>query len=437
MSEVHTHTIELLLKSISTAVGDDGLRHDFFFFQPGTPKIGLGHAGVEIFHSKKRLTLAALYVRRHGPAYLRAMAISDINRLLTSFVSDNYWYIAEDTFGNGSAASFETLVSTGTKAKLATLLETSSIFVPTNELLLFPLVPVVVEADFSSPAFFFRKPETLANEVGPPLTGLIDGAFFPPYKDTKAKRQIAESWLGVRAPIEQAAKKTRAAVLGAAALTLTENYRYMFSGREMFGGIATIKSTYGFQFGRAHTPPVMHDLRIRDLDHAWLSTLAQKVSSDDPVDQRHLRALEYFYRAWPLSPPERYPLHCMALEAIYSQKGKTTQSVKDGVRATLGAHIPADRIGDLLKVRGAVIHGQAPDVYDAEEYDAYYNTYSADPVRDLAALTAAALRQHLFGATMIDQVEPHLDIVAKATAQGKLPKKLGDPHSILAMPPTP
>lgn len=437
MAEVHDQTIELVLASIHNQVGDDGMMHAFMFHKPGRPKWGLGDAGTEIFFSLKGITLAALYVRRHGPNYLRALSISDIRRLLTDFIHDHFWWIAEETFGHFFTECYAAKVSVGTKAKLAQALATSPIFVPANELSLFPLVPVQVDACFSSPQFFFRAPATLLADLAPDIHAEIDASVYPPVKDTMAKKEIPGSWLGIRSPNEKAALKTKAAILGAAALTATHGYRYMFSGRHMFGGVSTIKGGVSFNFGRAHTPPLMEDIHIRPCDHAWLSKLAAMTASDDPVDQRQLRALEYFYRAWGQPEHERYPLHCMALEAMFGKKNNNTQAVKDGVQATLGAHIAADRIGALLKVRGDVIHGQAPDVYDSEEYDIYYRTYSEDPVHDLAVLTAAALRQRLFGADMVDQEEPHQEIIAQAKAKGRIPENFGSGgHGILTVPST-
>lgn len=435
MAEVHRITTELILGSIHNDVGDDGMMHAFFFEKPGVPSFGLGGMGTEIFYSKKGITLAALYARRHGPAYLRALSVSDIRSLLTNFVQENFWYISEEVFDDFSAGSYATKISQRTKTLLADKLEHSRIFKPEQKLSLFPLVTVRVSECFSSPVFFMRQPETLSNEIDPRLRPWLDGSTYPPLKETQAKKQYPASWLGVRSPNEKAAEKVKAAILGSAALTLTDTYRYMFSGREMWGGVCTMDNRPSFSFGNAHTPALMNDLLIRPEDNAWLSILSAKLLSDEPINQRQLRALEYFFRAWTLPPHERYPLHCMALEAVFGKRNNSTQAVKDGVRATLGSHIDESRIGDLLKIRGAVVHGQAPDVFDAEEYDTYYNTYSTDPISDLAILSAAALRQHVFDGAMTSQDEPHHEIVAKAKASGRIPKSFGTHQpDILAKP---
>jgi hypothetical protein len=378
--------------------------HSFLYCKPGAPHWDR-RLGIEIYWSLKGITHAALYVRKNGPAYLRALSVYDIRQLLTEFIQENYWYVSEDTFLKRFNESFAERVSEKAKVALAEALARSSVFDPVMYPTLFPLVPIRVETCFSSPAFFLRKPEALLDEFPPARHRWLDAKHFPPLIDTKARKEMPTSWLGVRAPVKQAAQKAKAAVLGAAALTITDGYRYMFS------------------FGEPHTPPLMHDMTIRGCDTGWLSTLATKLSSIDENDQRQVRALEYFYRAWDQKSHERFPWHCMALEAAFSKKGATTKSVIEGVRDTLGPHIDPDRVRQILRVRGAVIHGEAPDVFDADEYEAYYDAYSADPIDDLALLTAACLRHRIFGGTMIDQEEPHKEIIAEAQARGRLPKR--------------
>ena len=111
------------------------------------------------------------------------------------------------------------------------------------------------------------------------------------------------SWLGVRAPNYEIAEKRKAAILGALALTLPRHERKMFSGRHNFGGRCTLSSA-GFteSFGDPAVPPLMHDATIEGQDRPWMERFGEKLVSEDGIDVKHCRALEYFYRAWPLKP---------------------------------------------------------------------------------------------------------------------------------------
>src|SRR5690606_38940256 len=109
-----------------------------------------------------------------------------------------------------------------------------------------------------------------------------------------------------------------------------------------------------------------------------------------------LRALEYFYRAWFLSPRERFAPLCMALDALLSvEHGHTAAAVKF-VKAIVDPSIDEKRLRLLTRVRGAVIHGAAPDVFDSESYEEYWLTYRADPIHDLELIVAKCLRTAIF-----------------------------------------
>ena len=228
----------------------------------------------------------------------------------------------------------------------------------------------------------------------------------------------------------------KASILGAAALTLPGNYRHMFSGRKMFGGVCTINEGSTFSFGEPHTPPLMHDLIVRPRDQGWLEILAGKLNSNTLEDRRHLRALEYFYRAWPLGPSERFPVLCMALDAAYSEASQATQSIVDGVRATLGAHLDAARLRDLMEIRASVIHGGAPDVYDSRKYGKYYQAYSTDPISDLNDVVTGSLRRRIFGSVLYPQDDPNAHLIAEMQAKGRLPNSLWAKGILSATPAT-
>ena len=283
--------------------------HSFMFStEPGAPIWKKRH-GTTIYFSQKGIADAALFVREHGPSYLQEMSIEDISSILEDFLKDHFNDLAREAFIQDFTDSYAEHVSESTKAALAQALSTSQIFSPTDKLSLFPLVPVIIKENFTSGPFFLRTPESLYDEFDQDYQRYIDPHIFPPLKDGKYAPKLPSAWLGIRSPISQASIKMKAAILGSFALTLPRRYRHTFSGREMFGGICTINNGTNVSFGGdPHTPPLMHDLIIRPLDQPWLNILASKFASNAKEDRRYLRALEYFYRAWPLGLPERFPV---------------------------------------------------------------------------------------------------------------------------------
>ena len=435
MPTLHRTTVDLILSAVHKEAGEDGMSSSFFFgTEPNAPHWAR-RSGATIFFSLKGMTEAALFVRRHGPSYLQALSIEDIRNMLQKFLTDNFHNVGGETFHQRFTESYAERVSEPTKEALAQLLAASSIFSPPEELSLFPLVPFVVEESFTSRPFFLRAPDTLQAEFDTDLRRQLAPDTFPPLTDYEHRTERPKAWLGVRSPILQASVKMKAAILGAAALTLPLHRRHIFSGREMFGGFCTINKGWRLSFGGPHTPALADDLIIRQCDQAWLAILAAKLASNTQEDRRHLRTLEYFYRAWPLGPSERFPVLCMALDAIYGEASQATQAVVDGVRTTLGTHLDEKRLRDLMKIRAAVIHGGAPDVYDSRKYLKYYQTYSADPIDDLDEVVTESLRRRIFGDALRPKDDPHAALIAQMQAEGRLPRTLGA-GSILDAPPT-
>lgn len=435
MPTPHRTTVELILSAVHKDAGEDGMRSSFLCgTEPNAPHWARRFS-VEIFFSLKGMTEAALFVRRHGPPYLQALSIQDIRHMLQKFLMDNFHDVGRETLFQRFTESYAERVSEPAKEALAQLLAASSIFSPTEELSLFPLVPLMVEKSFTSPSFFLRAPDTLRAEFDAKLHLQLAPDTFPPLADYEHRTERPNAWLGVRSPILQASVKMKATILGAAALTLPLPRRYMFSGREMFGGFCTIHDGWRLSFGEPDTPPLADNLVIRQCDHDWLAILAAKLASNTQDDRRQVRTLEYFYRAWPLEPAERFPVLCMTLDALYGEASQSTQAIVDGVRTTLGTHLDEKRLRDLMKIRGAVIHGGAPDVYDSSKYLKYYQAYSADPINDLDEVVTESMRRRIFGAALRLQDNPNAGVIAQMQAQGRLPRKLRT-GSILDAPPT-
>ena len=421
---VHDEAAELLLASMSKK-DDEGLKSSFMFGMPGAPHWDR-RMGTDLYYRPNKLIRASLFVRRHGPAYLKYLPIDDIWRMLQHFVRENYWYLVDDTFFVQFDGSYAEQVSAASKARFADALAASEIFQPRNELTLFPLVPVQVEADFDSEPFFLIQPASL-NEVRLPVgteRRHIAPEMFPPLAEWRGRKEMPGAWLGIRSPVPQVSNKMKSTILGALALTPLPRYRHLFSGRTVFGGCCTIADAATTSFGESHTPPLMHNIMIGKQDHAWLSILASKLISNERAVRRQLRALEYFYRAWPLEPSERFPVLCMTLDAIFGDANHATQAVIDGVRGVLGSHVCDARLRQLMELRASVIHGGAPDVYDSRKYGRYYDEYEMDPIRDLELVVASCLRLQIFQETIKEHADPNAKIIEEAQARGHLPRNL-------------
>ena len=352
--------------------------------------------------------MAALTYRQHGPTYLKSLPISEISSMLTGFVSENYWYLSAETFAEKFDCSYADQICEQTKVDLATALESSSLFHPDDNLHLYPLIPVEISKPFEHVSFFLCAPtdlgENYLKKVGvPPGFAPLQ---FPPFSGSSFEVDSGlASWLGIWSPDRRAAGKIKAAILGA--LALTPFRRHMFSGRRMFGGVCVLDGGYSISWGQPHTPAMMDNIELTETDHAWMRRIGDLLTSSDKECRRYLRALEYFYRAWPKPELERFPLMFMTLDAIFGDRNNSTQAVIDGIRSVLGDHVDDKRVRSLMEMRASVIHGGSPDIFDSRKYPKYYREYETDPIKDLEDLVAACLRERVFRGELRQHRNPH------------------------------
>ncbi len=394
----------------------------FLFGRPGAA-IWERNLGTELFVDRKTYTEALMFVREHGASHLRSIAISDLWSMMTTFITDNFWYIGGRTFLSFSDDPYSARVGSADRLALAEALARSPMFSPAPELTMYPLVSVRVTDGFDSDRFFLLAPEELDHRHMPARAARaqLDPTSFPPTLDWTGVRHRPGSWLGVRSPLALVSNKMRSAILGAVALTPPWRQRYMHSGREVFGGRCTYNNGFTVSMSAdPHAPPMMDDVTIGAADHAWLIKLAVLLQAEDLASRRRLRALEYFYRAWFLDPRERFPVLCMALDSLVGASSRHTFEAIAFVQNVLGSRVDGARLALLMRVRGAVIHGAAPDVYDSEHYARYYVDYGADPIRDVELVVARCLREMIFEGHMLVHAHPKQALIDNLQAHGKV-----------------
>ena len=406
----HTEAVDRLLTSIYPS--GERLLSSFLFGKPEAPH-WQRNLGAEIYVQPKEYIRALLFLRQNGAHYLRAISISELWSMATNFLTDNFWYIKAGMFVPETGRPYAAYVSVEDKLALAKALEKSVIFQPRAELTLYPLFSVRVANNFENSKFFLINSSDLSTHHFPDSLKTLSLApeIFPPIVDWEGRKHITVSWLGIRSPLPLISKKIAAAILGAIALAPPPRHRYMFSERQVFGGRFTAgNSGYAVSGGMSpHTPPIMSDIILTKNDHNWLEILPDLLGSVEISSRRKLRALEYFYRAWFHDPRERFPVLCMSLDSLVGVTHAHTSAAIQYVKETISSTIDDDRLRLLMRVRGAVVHGAAPDVYESENYEAYYEAYETDPIYDLELVVAKCLREDVFDGTLKCHFDKHIE----------------------------
>ncbi|WP_299730536.1 hypothetical protein [uncultured Tateyamaria sp.] len=423
--------VELLLASITNVMGNDGALASFQFRRPGaSPSEAI--MATEIYYHHFELNLASLFLRSNGPNYLHALSLDEISSLLKRFLSENFWYIRRAAYDFQNVEPYSQWITDAEKLTLALVMMQSNIFQPQDDLVLFPLVPVSVEGRVKTSKFFFSNPRARdAFDVGQKFADRLDPTTFPPSKGFTGKKNSPGAWLGIYSPNHQHALKLRSSILGAMALSILPQYRYTFSMRKVFGGTFTIKhDSVSYNFDKRHTPPCAYEVQIEETDQGWVDLVSEMLVSNEKSASRGLKALEYFFRAWPQRPEERFPIHCMALDALFGHVSNATGSVIDGVLSVTGETVDSKRLREILQLRAAVIHGGAPDVYDSSKYPKYYRKYGADPISDLESVLSLSIKELVFKGQIPRKSDPNAKIIEQAKSRGLIPPRIPD-HSIL------
>lgn len=406
--------------------GDQRLS-SFLYGAPGAPHWQRRFAA-EIFVKQRQFIEALLFVRRHGGPFLRDISIGSLWSMVTGFTTEHYAYIAEGRLALSPGVSFAEQISPGGMAALSDAMERSTLFNPSAAVTLYPLVPVLVADAFQSPHFAFIASADLVSSIE--RFGIRFGPLtptqFPPVEGWAGVSQSTSNWLCVSAPDPLVARKRASATLGAVALTAIGRERYLQTGRSLHGGYCTLSDEgYSCSPGTTPvTPRISSDILLTRNDHGWLQILSSLFDSQERVQKASVRALEYFYRAWFDDPRERFPTLCMSLDSLVHSQGGHTKAAVKFVTSTVGEPVDPIRLHSLMKLRGAVIHGAAPDVYESEHYEAYYSQYGEDPITDLELIVARCLRLAIFDGELMVHPDPHAHIIKQQQALGRLPRNM-------------
>lgn len=423
-SEVHRTATQMLLNSLANS-GNERFA-SFSYGRPGD-LFGTRGRGADVFVKRRNLTKALIYLRSHGASYLRDLSLDSVRQLTTEFLKSSWADVVDGCEFDPGTKPIGSCITSEALQKVAFELSKSPLFQPRQHVMLFPLGSVCIRSQFNGQSFAFVREfelQTHLAELGV-LPPQLNPKCFPPLDVPGIKSSWMFNWLRVSAPHALIARKRAAAIMATLSLSTTKRARYSFSSQAAQLGQCSVQATQVTV--EPHAPPLApvlsRDLLLEEIDLVGLTILDQHFNQPEPGARSLIGALEYFHRAWFGEPRERFPLLCMALDALVRAKSDYTSAAVDFVLTTLDTPIDRARVQKLMNLRGAVIHGAAPDVYESRFYTSYYNSYNEDPIGDMERVVAACLRKAVFGNTLIVR-DPHASLIFHQQNQGNLPKNL-------------
>jgi hypothetical protein len=369
--------------------------------------------GDEIVFDGLLLQRIALSVRSSAKNYLKSISIPDLHQLLVDFVVSDPDFCSAMQIKQ-DASSYYSQAFDDLCLKIAKRLSISAIFSPCNTLFLIPLSTIRTATALKLDTFFIFPPAILCHELERWYDhDKIDGALFPPMPmHSGMSRTPVTSWLGIRAPSRSIAFQMRDAILGAVALLPHPMERYMFTLRKVARGYCSFDKAVTFHSGEPHTPRLGDLIDLSDADLDWLTELCHMLESEDVAQRRKTRSLEYFYRAWIPEPSRRFSTLFASLDAIFGDPGRATQSIIDAVNLTLKQKYTDSQLRLMLGLRGSVIHGGAPNIFESEKYYLYFKQYHRDPVSDFEHIVSLTLIHHIFRGKMAPRSHTHAELIS-------------------------
>lgn len=369
-----------------------------FISPPQGQKSFVGGMGRKLFYDTRGLAVVSLQLRKVGPDYLKFLSAGEISSELTRFLTSNFW-----CFGILSLVDFDGSLARACSAEqrtqFANEFRLSDLMSPSQQTTLFPLSTVKVSTPIQCDLFAITNSHF--DGVGALLSDEIVSCLRSTNDDvvsTIVSDQRISGWLVVQSSHLSEALILRSAILGCIATLQSHSARYKFNNLEVPGGhIQITDGRVNISFAEQHTPSLLRQIELDEKTASQLHALTISIKGDTKAKNRRLNCLSYFFRAWFLNEPERFPILCMALESLSSEFGTETNQIISFVTSLAGDSFDDSRLRKLLGLRGAVIHGGAPGVYESTKYEKYVACYRTDPIVDLEVIVATCIELVVLG----------------------------------------
>jgi hypothetical protein len=89
--------VDMMLDAMFCQRAPDRRRHRFMYNKPGGHPF-VGGAGFEVNYEYRGLLKTALFMRRNAAPHLGSLLVSDVEKVLTDFISNNFWIIGSEAW---------------------------------------------------------------------------------------------------------------------------------------------------------------------------------------------------------------------------------------------------------------------------------------------------------------------------------------------------
>lgn len=383
------HLESVVSRLRSAVVPGPAARSISFLWNPNNPRSFFGPRGYTFFFDSATLQAAALELLNDQAMLLTGMPLPEAEDLLLKFFRYHLHLFVPGAASEPAPPLSTAAQATALRSYISELREAKVYLIPAKRL--------SVAADLPGRRILFVRPDgdflaALAH------TGLnvpsLRARHFPPFAHEKPEGELtdSDSWIGCISHSDQGAYNLLEALLGAISLLLPLQRSRIFSMAGRNPSIYCLGGPWIARLDGPKFPPLGNDHQLTAADAALLRRLFEERTGDD-LQRRLELGLQFVGAGW--APASRFSfLHnAIAFDALFGEQRKVRRSITERV-SLLAASVPGieDRIGRLIDMRNALLHGEISTVESSPAYPGYYEIFGCDPHEDQVRILAACIR---------------------------------------------
>lgn len=398
--EICLEAVDLILDSIYSTGEQQQLLANFTIKNP-EEKISFLYSGIGTtiyIRDDKSYLKAIVYIKKNGLSYLDELSIFEVRKLVTNFVIRNFWYIKDGELSRNHSISYRDQISDLPKINFAKALLKSDLFSVSNIIYLYPFNSIISKVKLKGSNFFIldAKDISLSDTSFENLKANIDFSKYPCLIDERRNSRLIRTWIGIKAPNEKTAAKILSSILGTLALFESSKKRYIFSGITPDTGCCYFsENSYTFRETEPNLPSLYYNLQV---EHHLLGILNEldEVILNKIQGSKKISSLINFYKSWFEKDGERYRTLFSSVDSLLETKSNHSRVFTDFVINHTNNQFDNDRIRLLLSIRGDVVHGKSPNLYECRDYELYVEKYLSDPLHDIQDIVEICLKNFIF-----------------------------------------
>lgn len=390
--------VDLILDSIYST-GEKNQSIEFLITNP-KESISFGNIGTTIYvRSEEDYLKALIFIKKNGLPYLSDLSLLNLRKTVTKLLTKNFWFIRHGEFSRIENISYKNQINSENKLELAKSLLNSELFQENFITYFYPTRSITSDITLRFDNFFIIPSNELSyKDINLDKSDInqFNFEYFPCLKNNH--KIHVNTWIGIKASTEDNSRKILSVILGTIALFQSTSKRYLFNSLESDSGCNFI--THDKFYNTMETVDLVPSLYFKIIIDKDLSPYFLKISetltNKNIYDNLKFYSLNNFYKSWFQTEAEQFRTLCTCIESLIEDTSTKSSAKFKSLITKYCSEYSQDRLADLLKIRGSIVHGKSPNLCDSQAYNNYIEEYLSEPLNDLIKIVDIVLKAHIF-----------------------------------------